>query len=288
MAIAAAGNSINNANRTTLNRSLCWQVTARCNLKCPFCLSKHTRPKAELSTHEAMRVVDIAAAAGVSKLTFSGGEPLLRPDTKLLIRKALDLGFGCCLSTNGIFLTDDWLDFLAGTVVRARISLDGPKSIHNSIRAAETYDDAIHAIKRAVAAEVNTEINSVLTPLLFDCLEEFLDFSRSLQVKRVNFLTFWKEAESSCNTSLEISNQQLCDTSIRVERYLDRQGYPFTVRINDYQAEDRQKLVIEPDGELVGYSQSVSSHHYGSILTDGVLLNAISCSTSHDAIEIVI
>jgi radical S-adenosyl methionine domain-containing protein 2 len=49
------------------------------------------------------------AAAGASKLTFVGGEPLLHPMLPQLIQAAKEAGLTTCVVTNGSRLTVDWL-----------------------------------------------------------------------------------------------------------------------------------------------------------------------------------
>ena len=67
-----------------------WNLTRRCNLKCRHCYAvaaDHDFP-GELSTDEAIEVLDDLAAYGIQALILSGGEPLSRPDTMNLARRA--------------------------------------------------------------------------------------------------------------------------------------------------------------------------------------------------------
>ena len=58
-----------------------WNFTYKCNLSCKHCYSEAGNlSKMELSTKEAMNVVDQVADFGVTSLAFSGGEPLMRKD----------------------------------------------------------------------------------------------------------------------------------------------------------------------------------------------------------------
>ena len=58
-----------------------WNFTYKCNLKCKHCyLDAGGNSNMELSTEEALKVVDQLADFGVTSLAFSGGEPLMRKD----------------------------------------------------------------------------------------------------------------------------------------------------------------------------------------------------------------
>lgn len=99
--------------RTPWPRSIVWEVTARCNLRCGHCYNYWTAPgqalPADLGTREALRVLERLQAGGraIRTLTFTGGEPLLRPDLGTLVAGARRLlpGVELNLATNGLLLT---------------------------------------------------------------------------------------------------------------------------------------------------------------------------------------
>jgi len=115
--------------------TIVWNFTNRCNLNCLHCHqdSSPTCSSAELTTSEAFKVIDNMADAGVAILTFSGGEPLLRPDLYEAIERAKDRGMLCTIASNGTLMTSDVAEKLAEAGVRrVEIGLDGAT--------AETHD----------------------------------------------------------------------------------------------------------------------------------------------------
>ena len=60
--------------------SALFELTGRCNLDCGHCYLDIHHPPEELTTAEALRVVDELAAAGTFILALSGGELFLRKD----------------------------------------------------------------------------------------------------------------------------------------------------------------------------------------------------------------
>ncbi|MDD2473382.1 MAG: radical SAM protein, partial [Methanoculleus sp.] len=81
-----------------------WNLTDRCNLACAHCYSRSgpaCGTEEELSTGEALTLIENFAAAGVPLILFSGGEPLLREALPELARAAANRGLRTALSTNG-------------------------------------------------------------------------------------------------------------------------------------------------------------------------------------------
>jgi heme d1 biosynthesis radical SAM protein NirJ len=105
-----------------------WNLTRRCNLKCRHCYAvaaDHHFP-GELTTSESMAVLDDLAAYGIPALILSGGEPLSRPDTLDIARRAKGHGLYTALSTNGTPIAGELADEIASIGFDyVGISLDG-------------------------------------------------------------------------------------------------------------------------------------------------------------------
>ena len=68
-------------------RILSWNLTNQCNLRCAHgYLDAAETGAAELSTEEALGVVDQIARAGTEMLILSGGEPLMRKEATSRLR----------------------------------------------------------------------------------------------------------------------------------------------------------------------------------------------------------
>ena len=105
-----------------------WNLTRRCNLKCRHCYSvssDHDFP-GELTSEEAIAVLDDLAAFRIPALILSGGEPLYRADTLDIARRAKAHGLYTALSTNGTPIAGDMADAVAAIGFDyVGISLDG-------------------------------------------------------------------------------------------------------------------------------------------------------------------
>src|SRR5438105_2607820 len=110
--------------------SLRLSVTDRCNLRCLYCMPEEDYvwlPRQELlSFEELVRLVDIFAELGVTRLRLTGGEPLLRHNFDSLVAmlgqnlRITDLA----MTTNGVLFADQAEALKRAGLGRVTISLD--------------------------------------------------------------------------------------------------------------------------------------------------------------------
>lgn len=92
--------------------SMLYEVTPRCNLKCPHCYNVWKDgvdySEKELPTDRAIELVlRIIKDTRCRRFTFTGGEPLLRDDLELLVKPAAERCRHITLITNGTLLPED-------------------------------------------------------------------------------------------------------------------------------------------------------------------------------------
>lgn len=123
-------------------------ITTGCNLNCQYCYSPPAN-RNDMSQQTAFETIDfISENYPVNTgIIFFGGEPLLRKD---LIRKVIEYSrtksgyFHYKVTTNGILLDTDFLEFANNSNLQISISIDGNKQAHNTFRkfpnGEETFD----------------------------------------------------------------------------------------------------------------------------------------------------
>jgi radical SAM protein with 4Fe4S-binding SPASM domain len=137
-------------------KTISWEATYRCQLRCRHC-ANDSSPRAdsadELTTDEILHVVEtIAADFEPAQLAFSigGGEPLLREDLFTVTARLNELGFAWGLVSNGLLLDKRRLRQCCETGIGAlSISLDGLQHHHERLRGPNTFQPAVAAIRRA-------------------------------------------------------------------------------------------------------------------------------------------
>lgn len=159
-----------------------WTSTRRCNLHCVHCYtdSRDREYPDELSTAEALAMVDDLAAFGSPVLLISGGEPLRRPDIEEVAAHAVSRGMRVVLSTNGTLLTPERAQRLAEIGMSyVGISIDGRPETHDHFRGMQgAYDASLAALRACNEAGIKTGLRFTLTkanqhdlPWLFDLMD---------------------------------------------------------------------------------------------------------------------
>ncbi len=104
-----------------------FELTYGCNLRCLHCYNPtHRALPEELATAEVCRILDEMAELGVLTVSFTGGEPAVRPDIVPILRHARDCGFVIHLLTNATRITAQFAAFLKDLgVARINVSMYG-------------------------------------------------------------------------------------------------------------------------------------------------------------------
>jgi len=134
---------------------LTWELTYACNLACIHCLSSSgRRDPDELTTAEAMGLIDEMAALQIFYVNIGGGEPMVRGDFFEIVDHAVDKGVGVKFSTNGTRMTKERAVRLAATdYVDVQISIDGTDAATNdAIRGEGSFAAATKAMDNLAEA----------------------------------------------------------------------------------------------------------------------------------------
>jgi mycofactocin radical SAM maturase len=146
---------------------LTWELTYACNLSCVHCLSSSgRRDPRELSTAECKAVIDELERMQVFYVNIGGGEPTVRPDFWELVDYATEHHVGVKFSTNGVKITPEVAQRLAGSdYVDVQISLDGATAeVNDAVRGAGSYATALTAMQHlADAGFTGFKISVVMT-----------------------------------------------------------------------------------------------------------------------------
>jgi mycofactocin radical SAM maturase len=146
--------------------NLTWEVSLLCNLRCSHCLSASGEAALEeLTTAEALTLVEEVHQAGVFQINFGGGEPFMRPDFEQILDACHERGIMTCISTNGTLLDLARVARLSKTrLVAIQVSLDGAtSSTCDAVRGQGVFARATEAVKLLAASSIPTSINTVLT-----------------------------------------------------------------------------------------------------------------------------
>ena len=134
---------------------LTWELTYACNLACVHCLSSSgRRDPNELTTAEALAVLDELRALQVFYVNIGGGEPMLRRDFFEIVDYATSHDIGVKFSTNGTFIDRQAAERLATmSYLDVQVSLDGvDQATNDAVRGDGSYAKARAAMDHLAAA----------------------------------------------------------------------------------------------------------------------------------------
>ena len=159
--------------RKTVVKALCLHIAHDCNLACKYCFAEegeyHGR-RALMSYEVGKKALDfLIANSGTRRnleVDFFGGEPLMNWDVvKQLVEyarsveKERDKNFRFTLTTNGMLIDDDVIDFANREMSNVVLSLDGRKEIHDRLRVDYagngSYERIVPKFQKLVAARGN-------------------------------------------------------------------------------------------------------------------------------------
>ena len=129
-------------------KALCLHVAHTCNLNCGYCFAsqgKYHGERAIMSFEVGKRALDfLIENSGTRRnleVDFFGGEPLMNWDVvKDLVKYARSVekehnkNFRFTLTTNGVLIDDDVIEFANKEMSNVVLSLDGRKEIHDATR----------------------------------------------------------------------------------------------------------------------------------------------------------
>ena len=173
-----------------------------CNQKCLHCYAagQPMGETEELSTENWKALLGKLRRANIPQVTFTGGEPTMRPDLVELVAQAQ--WFVTRLNTNGRLLTKELcrqlyeasLDSVQVTLYSAR------EQEHNTLVGVPGFEDTVAGIRNAVEAGLIVSINTPLCSLNRDYAQT-LRFAHSLGVRYATCSGLIPSGSAQCGAS---------------------------------------------------------------------------------------
>ena len=134
--------------RNTVIKALCLHVAHTCNLNCSYCFAsqgKYQGERALMTFEVGKRAIDfLIENSGTRRnleVDFFGGEPLMNWDVVKQVvayareqEKLHDKNFRFTLTTNGMLIDDEVIEFANKEMHNVVLSLDGRREVHDHLR----------------------------------------------------------------------------------------------------------------------------------------------------------
>ncbi len=160
-----------------------FSVTSKCNYKCIYCDKEGFIPKTtELTADEITKLCRILAEVlNVTRIKFTGGEPLCREDIVQIIRNVFDLQVykDISLTTNGYYLYEKGEDLYKAGLNRINVSLNSLKpEMYKKLNRSDSLKKVLKGLKKAKEVGLNPiKLNFVILKGLNDNeLDDMIEF----------------------------------------------------------------------------------------------------------------
>ena len=259
-------------------------MTARCNLRCSYCYVKH-EPN-DMSIETARAAVDLAGRnAKRAGLIFFGGEPLLLRD---LITETIEYARsrerkgGCRyffkITTNGLLLDDDFLEFARKEGIFVALSLDGVKKAHDAHRrdadGKGSYERVVRGVPGLLAVKPYSPVLMTVRPDTLQQyaagVEELFSLGFAYVIASLDYSADWQEEHLP-----ELDRQYKLLAEIYARKTLSEDKFyfsPFEVKISSHinnrtYCHERcelglRQLSVGPDGALYPCVQFVGDPEF--------------------------
>jgi radical SAM protein with 4Fe4S-binding SPASM domain len=211
-------------------------LTYRCNLHCRFCYAAcgcHGTQDAanQMTTRQVTRVLEtIRRDAKAPSVSFTGGEPTLRPDLEELIAAAGRIGLRTNLITNGTQLAgnDRATRFRAAGLTSAQVSLEGPThDIHDNLTGVEgSYEQTLEGLRLLRQAGIHTHTNTTINALNADHMEDLVRLVADLGLTRMS-ANMVIPTGSAADRTIQVPYSRVGEIVLRIRQAARRHGVEF-------------------------------------------------------------
>ena len=206
-------------------RRLSVELANICNLHCSYCFRSDDNL---YSSHAEFfpltllqRVVNEAhAAANVTRINFTGGEPTLHPEFAETLRVIGDAGLTVSFVTNGWHFERVWpaLQSNRAAVSHVAFSLDGvTREDHDRWRGNGSFDRLVRAFTRCYMSKLRFGIKIVVRRDLVDQLEQIAIFAARMGAASLNFVHVMPTSNAVADeTALSLDEQRAAEQEIAI------------------------------------------------------------------------
>ncbi len=203
-----------------------------CNARCRFCYYRESLEQGkvrDLTYEEVKKRLDLARKHGKTQVDLSGGEPTIRKDIFDIIKYAKSIGYETVsMITNGLMmknhdfckrLKDAGLDDLLFSVHGVE------KEMHDYLTCVKgSWDSIMKAIDHAKELKINVRINTVITNLNYNRLDDYFELMDKLKPDAINLLVFNPAEEVIHYRKDDVTVQDYHEIGNKLKKALDKHG----------------------------------------------------------------
>jgi uncharacterized protein len=280
------------------------QPTPYCNINCQYCYlqNRHDRRVMPSEVIDAVceKILANVSSDAAPTIVWHAGEPTVVPldwyrCSHNLLKVAAPQSATFRVQSNGIAISDEWIDFLRETGTQIGLSVDGPQRFHDARRrtrnGAGTWALVMKSLRRLQGRGIEPNVISVLHRDCLSAADEFYAFYRDNNITDISF-SIDETQGANLSSSFGALDRKPAITAFLVEllgkAFAD--NYPLRIRdverisnilggnaqLENEQLEAWQVVVVGANGDLTTFSPEFmelrsirhSNFCFGNILTD--------------------
>ena len=280
------------------------QPTPYCNINCQYCYLRHRDDFRIMSNNvvDAIceKILANVASDAAPTIVWHGGEPSVVPlkwyrRSHERLKAAAPPSAIFRMQSNGVAISDAWIDFLRDTDTRIGLSIDGPQRFHDARRRTKsgvgTWEQVMKGLRRLHLAGIEPNVVSVLHPDGLSAADEFYEFYKANNITDVSFSI---DEIQGANLSSSFGSQDLkSDVTAFLVQLLNRafsDQYPLHIRdierianilagssrLDNEQLKAWQIVVVAANGDMTTFSPEFlelptsdrNGFRFGNVLTD--------------------
>ena len=173
-------------------------LTELCNLRCTYCMPAEgiqLSPKSHIMTFdEIYTIAKTFVDNGVTKIRLTGGEPLVRRDVDVILKRLATLPVDLSITTNAV-IVDRFIDVLKEcNINNINVSLDSLEADKfNAISRRNHFDKVYKNLLLLIKEGFNVKLNAVLiNGFNDDEIIDFINFTKThpISVRFIEFMPF--------------------------------------------------------------------------------------------------
>lgn len=135
-----------------------------CPLRCPFCHNPNLQPLTEsLQTWEEVLAFLKTRKKRLDGVVFSGGEPLMQPDVKDMLKQVKDLGFKAAVHTSGVY--PEKLEKILPLLDWVGLDIKGPWNKYDMLSGRQKMVEKVQkSLKILISSAVDFECRTTCDP----------------------------------------------------------------------------------------------------------------------------
>lgn len=247
-----------------------FHIIRPCNMKCKFCYARFEDfyIRNQLSVPLCIDILRKLKEAGLQKITFAGGEPMLFKNLAKVIRYSKAIGLTTSIITNGSMLTEGWLSEMKDALDWVGISIDSLDLEVNNKAGRKSKDEYfglgryLHIVSQIKKYDYKLKINTVVHAYNKDeDMNNFITVASPDRWKVFQALRVEGQNDSEFD-EIKVSHQEYM-------RYIHRHSKQPALVAEDNELMTGSYLLIDPLGRL--FENSAGKHTYSEPLQNSTV-----------------